>query len=222
MRRVLLVVLLSAGATLCLSATLGLSATAATPARIIDRTLVCRMSGIGYPDAVRYLTLSASPYYAGFDAAPQMSVGNGGYGTPRWGVYARTGPAGRENETQTTTYTRGQATLPRTAAGRCANTRLRVPLSSKGLQGGAIADRKFYRCDAPAKVLVRLRAVFKRPTRFRRDPRFPDQEDAPGNITTAYLAVSTLRGRKPLAFASVHDDGGRARVSVARSCALTP
>jgi hypothetical protein len=191
---------------------------AAAPARIIDRTLVCRVSGVGYPDSIRYLTVSAGPYDAGFDVAPQMSVGTGGYGTAGWGVYARTGPAGRQNETPT-----GQVTLPRLAAGRCTNTRLRVALSSKGLHGGAAPDRKFYRCDAPAKVLVRLRAVFKRPTSFRPDPRFPDQEDAPGNITSAYLSISTLAGRKPLAFASVHDQGGSARLFVARStCYRSP
>jgi hypothetical protein len=217
MRRALLVVLVP-GVMLSLWAGLGVGAPEAAPARVIDRTLVCRMSGFGYPDSVRYMTVSASPYDPGLNVAPQMSVGNGAvYGGPRWGAYARTGPAGRQNETPT-----GQATLPRLAAGRCSNTQLSVPLSSKGLRGGPTTDDKDYRCNAPAKVLIRLRAIFKRPTSFRRDPRFPEQEDALGNIANAYLAVTTLRGRKPLAFASVHENGGAARVFVARSCAQTP
>jgi hypothetical protein len=212
MRRGVLLIML--GATL-VSAELGGGATTATATRIVDRTLLCRVSGIGYPDSVRYLTARASPYDAGFDVAPQMSVGQGSVGVPGWGAYARTGPAGRNNESPT-----GQVTLPRTEAGRCSNTRLRVPLSSRDLRAGSPGEQ--YRCDAPAKVLVRLRAVFKRPTFFRRDARFPDQMDAPGNITNAFVAVTTLRDRKPLAFLSVHEKGGAARVFVARSCAQTP
>lgn len=192
------------------------TATAATPARVVDRTFICRNVGIGFPDAVRYLSVATGPYDPGFDVAPQMSVGNGTQGTAMWGAYVRTGPAGRQNESPT-----GQVTLPRIAAGRCVSTRLRVRLSSRGLRGGAVSDRKLYRCDVPAKVLVRVRAILKRPTAFRTDPRFPEQEDAKANIKIGYLAVSTLRGRNPIAFASVQDAGGKARLFVARSgCAL--
>jgi hypothetical protein len=213
-RRLLVIVVLVVGPVLALFAVVGRTstATAATPARIIDRTLVCRISGIGSPDVVRYLTVSAAPYDPGFDVAPQMNVGEGAVGTPGWGAYVRTGPAGEQNQEPT-----GQVTLPRLAAGRCANTRLRIPLSSKGLRGGPVGEDNRYRCNVPAKIIVRVRAIFKRPTVFRVDPRFPSNENAKGNITVAYLAVTTLRGRKPMAFASVQDDGGKARVFVARS-----
>jgi hypothetical protein len=185
------------------------------PARIIDRTIVCRVSGIGYPDSVRFLRLSVSPYDPSVDVAPEMSVSEGAVGTPGWGAYVRTGPAGDRQQDQEPT---GQVTLPRIAVGRCANTRLRIRLSSKGLRPGPSGQgRTAYRCDVPAKVLVRVRAIFKRPTTFRVDPRFRDHENAKGNITIGYLAVTTLRGRKPLGFASVQDAGGKARVFVARS-----
>ena len=145
-----------------------------------------------------------------------MGASNGAYGFPGAGVGLRTGPAGRENEVPT-----GELAMTRTETGRCANTRLRIPLSSRGLEGGLTGpDRKWYRCDVPAKVVIRVRAIFKRPTFFRVNPRFPDSEEATGDITNAFLAVTTLRGRKPLAFMSVHHASGKARIFVARrSCA---
>jgi hypothetical protein len=69
----------------------------------------------------------------------------------------------------------------------------------------------------PGKVLIRVRALFKRPTAFKRDPRF-DQAVASGEITTGYVAVRTLRGRKPISFASVHGPSGTARIFAAPGC----
>jgi hypothetical protein len=67
--------------------------------------------------------------------------------------------------------------------------------------------------------VIRVRAVFNRPTFFRVNPRFPDSEEAKGDISNAFLAVTTLRGRKPLAFMSVRHATGKARIFVARrSC----
>lgn len=186
---------------------------AVTAFRIIDRTLVCRVSGIGYPESVRFVNVSASPYNPDFDVAPYIGVSEGAVGEPGWLTYLRTGPAGEQNQEPT-----GRATLPRTGRGPCVSTRLRVPLSSKGLTGGPIGeDPKRYECDVPAKVLVRVRAIFKRPTVFRVDPRFPDFQDAKGNIAVGYVAATSLRGRKPLAFASVQDEGNKASIFVARS-----
>jgi hypothetical protein len=184
-----------------------------TASRIIDRTLVCRMTGIGYPDSLRYMTVSATPYEATTNTSPQISASNGTQGIPGAGVYVRTGPAGRENETPT-----GEVSMTRKQTGRCANTRLRVRLSSRGLVGGPTGpDRKWYRCDVPAKVLVRVRAVFTRPTAFTVDQRFRDTENARGIIKTGYIAVTTLSGRKPIAFASAQHATGKARIFVARS-----
>jgi hypothetical protein len=186
---------------------------AQSASRIIDRTLVCKVRGVGYPDSVRSLSVSATPYQATTNTSPQMGAGYFAYGYPGMGVSLRTGPAGRENETPT-----GELNMTRVQTGRCANTRLRIRLSSRGLEGGATGpDRKWYRCDVPGKVVIRVRAVFERPAFFRINPRFPDSEEAKGNITTAYLAVTTLRGREPLAFASVHHASGKARIFVAPS-----
>jgi hypothetical protein len=181
--------------------------------RIIDRTLVCKVSGVGYPDSVRSLGVSATPYEAATNTSPQMGAGYFAYGYPGMGVSLRTGPAGRENEVPT-----GELSMTRTQTGRCTNTRLRIPFSSRALAGGLTGpDRKRYNCDVPAKVVIRVRAVFSRPTFFRVNPRFPDSEEAKGDISNAFLAVTTLRGRKPLAFASVHHATGKARIFVAAS-----
>ena len=210
-----LALLLASAVVLSLATVAGSAALASpsAPARIIDRTLVCRMTGIGYPDTLRYMTVSARPYEATTNTSPQISAANGSQGVPGAGVYMRTGPAGRENETPT-----GEVSMTRTQTGRCANTRLRISLSSRGLKGGPTGpDRKWYRCDVPAKVLVRVRAVFTQPTFFTVDQRFRDTENAKGNIKTGYIAVTTLRGRRPIAFTSVHDASGKARIFVARS-----
>jgi hypothetical protein len=69
----------------------------------------------------------------------------------------------------------------------------------------------------PARVVIRVRAVFKRPTFFRVNPRFPDSEEAKGDIETARIAVVTLRDRTPVAFMSAHHETGSARIFVAPS-----
>jgi hypothetical protein len=186
---------------------------AAQASRIVDRTVVCQMTGIGYPDSLRYMTVSAAPYDAGDNRSPVISASNGSFGYPGAGVGLRTGPAGRENETPT-----GSLGMTRTQTGRCTNSRLRIKLSSRGLEGGPTGpDRKWYRCDVPAKVVIRVRAVFKRPTFFRVDPRFPDSEEANGDIETAHIAVVTVRGRRPVAFISAHHATGSARIFIAPS-----
>ena len=70
---------------------------------------------------------------------------------------------------------------------------------------------------------MRVRANFKRPTGFARDPRYTASLIfAKGQIARGYLAVTTLRGRKPIAFASVNDATGTARLFVAPSdCSRT-
>jgi hypothetical protein len=119
----------------------------------------------------------------------------------------RTGPVGSAPT--------GELSLSRT---RCRSTKLRVALSGRGLEGGPAEQfGSSYRCDIPAMILLRVRAVFTRPTRLVRSARSPDYLVAKGNITSGSLAVTTLRGRKPIVFASVHDKSGEARIFVAPS-----
>jgi hypothetical protein len=167
--------------------------------RIIDRTLVCRMSGIGYPDTVRFMGVGGRQYQLEPERSWSIHAGNGSPAIPGAGVYVRTGSAGRGSQTPT-----GEVSLTRPESGRCARTRLRIPLSSRGLK--AAPGERFdigYRCDVPARVVIRVRAVFERPTVFTVNPRYTDTEEAKGDIRSGYIAVTTVLGRKPIAFGSV-------------------
>jgi hypothetical protein len=110
----------------------------------------------------------------------------------------------------------GYVSLSRT---RCTTTKLRLRLSSRGLKGGSTEpDGKSYKCDAPARVLIRVRAVFTRPTGFVRDPQSPWLSVARGTTSTAYVAVATMPDRKPLSFAGANHTTGMARLFIASSC----
>jgi hypothetical protein len=178
--------------------------------RVIDRTLVCRPAGTGHPDPIRFMTVWADrsrPHPGGAPLPPSAVVGNPGAGD--LGVHAsiRTGPhAGVPT---------GAVSLSRRP---CRPTKIHVPLSTRGLAGGRTSPTgDNYKCDVPATVLIRLRANFERPTRFVRDARFSSTDVARGQISTGYLAVTTLRGRRPIVFASVNDTSGEARLFVAPS-----
>jgi hypothetical protein len=99
----------------------------------------------------------------------------------------------------------------------CRPSEIHVPLSTKGLAGGPTTIGDNYKCDVPAMVLIRIRASFERPTRFVRDTRFSSTDVARGQISTGYLAMTTLHGRRPIVFASVNDVSRKARLFVAAS-----
>jgi hypothetical protein len=167
--------------------------------RIIDRTLVCPVSGVGYPDPARFMEAQASPRLG--DTSPSAGV----YSTPGAanGVIAdfKTGPDfGRG-----TGWVRLQG---------CTASSVRIRLSSRGLIGGPTPLGDRHQCEVPARVLVRLRAVFTRPVGLRREQRMLI---ARGRITTGSVAVTTLAGRRPIFFASVNDVTGKARIFVPRS-----
>jgi hypothetical protein len=180
--------------------------------RTIDRTVVCRMPAEGFPDAIRFMTISAWPRslpQAGqarprIGPPPMMSASNGPSAELR--ALVRTGRDARDST--------GVVMLQRA----CTPTKLRVRPSTRGLQGGATGrSGNSYRCDVPSKILLRVRAEFQRTTGFFATPNTQVVIVARGQITTSYLAITTLRGRKPVAFASVNDATGRARIFTARS-----
>lgn len=193
---------------------------AVSASRIIDQTLVCRVVGSGYPDAWRVLRVYASPRYksnlprpgttvfpaAGFgsdDPSPTDTTVRG---------WIRTGPLA--------TWRTGEVALSQPP---CTPTTVRVPLTRTALRGGPAkapqADGTPYSCQVPARVLIRVRAVFKRPTTFRlrREPGAVSLRVAPGRIETGTLVVTTLAGRKPIFYASVDDATGKATMFVAPS-----
>jgi hypothetical protein len=167
--------------------------------RIVDLTLACKTVGSGYPDPVRYMDVAAAPRLG--SGAPTVDVVNG---PPPSGVHASlaTGPY----------FSRptGQLYLAR---GRCKATSLRTPFTHRGLRGGQIALGARYKCNIPARILIRVRAVFKRPVTLSRTG---DEYLARGNIATASIAVATAQSRRPIVFASLQDESGKAAIFVAR------
>jgi hypothetical protein len=192
------------------AAATGSSADAAT--RIVDRTVVCRMTGTGFPDPIRSISVGASGRSKGLDLPPFVSARNGSSGETGISAGLQTGPGPSRGS--------GYVLLSRTG---CRSTKLRVPLSSRGLRGGATeADRKSYSCEVPASIVIRVRAVFTRPTRFSPDPRSPWHLVARGKIATGSLVIATMPGRKPIFFGSAADADGTAEAFVAPSrCAPT-
>jgi hypothetical protein len=162
--------------------------------RIIDRTVICQMPGEGFPDVTRFTTISAD------DRPPSISVLNG----PSFELRAslRTRASGREST--------GAVTFHREA---CVTTARRVALSPSGLTGRT--GRAHHRCHVPGAILVRVRAMFRRPTGWVRGRETPSI-DARGPIASATLVVATLKG-SPIAFGSVHDARNRVRLLVRAS-----
>jgi hypothetical protein len=175
---------------------------AGSASRVVDRTLLCRPFGEGFPDPVRVMDARAGPRIT--KNAPGAAVNNGFEAD---GVSAGfyTGPYYG--------HPTGAVYLSRT---NCSQTKLRVPLSTSRLRGGQLRFSARYQCDVPARVLVRVRAVFTRPVALTREPGATYLSSARGRITTASLAVTTVRGRS-IVFASVDDATGRARLFTSAS-----
>ncbi len=115
-----------------------------------------------------------------------------------------------------------RASVSLTARRACAASRARVPLSPRGLDGYA-ADYfgDDMQCVAPAKVLVRVRAVFAKPASFQLDRSRGElrTQRASGAIREAAVAVQTTSGR-PLVYASA-SAAGAARIFSAAGCTPT-
>lgn len=128
--------------------------------RIIDRTFVCKTVGTGYPDPVRYMDVPAAPRLG--SNAPNLGVFNG---PPPTGVRASvwTG-SGFGSPT-------GHLLVSRP---RCGTITVRVRLASGGMRGGQTELGERYKCDLPARVVIRVRALFKRPVTLARG-----REDVP-------------------------------------------
>lgn len=108
--------------------------------------------------------------------------------------------------------------VPRRVA---AGARPRVPLAAAGLASRPLEWEQWHSCELRGPVLVRVRVVYARPTRWVRwtspNPQaVPSAMRAVGPLREAYVAVRTQRGDAPVAFATV----GRAgeRLFLARRC----
>jgi hypothetical protein len=180
---------------------------AAAPARVFDRTFVCSTAivagirkidlyaGPGVREGSRnWRTLAYAGASTGVFGAPDGQLGGISAGGPRPANYDWTVHIYR---------------------GRCTPTVASVPLSARGLTGGAVRFREDYECFPPSRILVRYRAVFRSPTALRlyrpRNALFAREP-----VKEAFLAVRAPSGR-PLALAVAHESG-KARLFTAPSC----
>ena len=160
---------------------------------VIDRTMVCTtaLSG-GAPDTIRTVRVSVSSESGSgrqqFD--PNFSVHTGH--VQLVSVYTQEGPSVFPNVT--------------VHRHRCTRAKARLPLLREERSAQAI---DFYSTckvlDAPSRIVVRLRAVFERPTIWRVYRR--DSLQARGKAVEALVAVRTHPARKPIASASFGRDG---------------
>ena len=173
---------------------------AESASRIVDRTLLCRMTGVGYPDPARMLRVGVATYNPGTSDLPSsISVSNGGSGTGTH-VQIATGGEGQPP--------RGYVYYGRSP---CSSSNLRVPLSRKSLSGGQIDFHGSYDCDVTPRVLIRVQGIFERP------PRVTQDGTARGDLVHGYLAVATLPDRTPVAFTSIGGGSQKTKVYVASS-----
>ena len=166
------------------------AASGQTASRVIDRTLSCRAIGVGMPDPVRTVRVTASGRRG--EWSPEVVVLHGnGYGETGWGVGARVG----SNPQRATggVYT---------ARVLCEPAAVRLALSPGRLEGGRTRLAEVWSCDVPVRVLVRVRAVFRRPVQLGVNPRFRGERVADGAVIEAQLAVATPQ-RREIAFGAV-------------------
>ena len=150
MRLVAVLVVVAAGAA-------SIAAGAPSPAsRIVDRTLLCKPYGAGYPDPLRILAVAAAPRL-GTEFQPYAQALNGPSGNPK-GVVVHIALAESDQD---------QLIVSRVS---CSQTGTRIPLSAKGLRGGVTDFGTRYRCPVAATVLIRVRAAFRNPVTFSPTP----------------------------------------------------
>lgn len=187
------------GLALVPSANLGAAPVDAEQSRknVLDRTVSCAIAGVGFPDPARYMSVFAFPKRP--TAAPLVFASHGeGEGGVSIGFTAGNGAQAWINVSQ------------------CKPVRTRIPLTASPLAGGRTTFGEQQRCEVPARVLIRVQAVFARPFAIRTDPDRRYQQVARGRIESGSLAVATAK-RKPIAFARTDAATGRASIFVSRA-----
>jgi hypothetical protein len=98
---------------------------------------------------------------------------------------------------------------------KCRGTRRAVGLNASGLKVRRLSqDGVEFRCFAPRRVLVRVRAVFRTPTRLVRG--FGGARVTGAAVREASVSVRTESG-KPMVFASINE-AGQARLGTSGDC----
>lgn len=176
--------------------------------RILDRSFSCTVRGVGSPETVRYLSVLGEPRIARY--APWAHIATtDGQPSPVGGPPS-SDSLGAGFRTGRTQHWGAGATWLNVAT--CSATRARPPLTSKGLRGGAIARfGESHRCDVPARVVFRVRGVFRSAVTLRPGRSARHYLTAFGRMMSASLVVRGANGQ-PIAYAAVDDRTGRTRI----------
>jgi hypothetical protein len=171
---------------------------AASPSRVIDRTMVCRLA-FGSVDVVA--SPRGAPNISGLAFAPSSGFAllNAGVRSDPLSdlvVAARPGVRSGNYRFPAAVYASSR---------RCVASRAAVPLARAGLPGPPTEFLSEGDCTADGRVLVRVRAVLAAPATWSRfDGAFIG---ARGRLVEADLAIRDQRTRSPLAFARVRRTG---------------
>lgn len=228
------------GALVLIALTAGAYAVAARPAhsteaaRTVDQTYVCSVAA---HNGVREITLRSQRGFRDGDRwrwlastglrnenrgpparLPMTPQGQTPISYENWGFGVSAGlePAHPEPSPPLRPYRARLFATPRRA---CTTTIRRIPLSPRGLTGypaDYFGDEAA--CRSPAKVVVRVRAVFSQPATFRVAVSSGELRTrvAEGGVVEGQVAMRTVSG-KPLAHGDVHRSG-KARLFFGREC----
>ena len=98
---------------------------------------------------------------------------------------------------------------------RCRSKSVEVPLSARGLDGGRASPfGDAFECFPPRTVFVRVRGIFRSPTRLKQTSR--NMLSTSEALREGYVAVRAESG-KPLVYAEVFESG-KARLFTSPSC----
>lgn len=181
------------------------AATAAARGRTVDRTLLCSLplhAGLRKITAYATAAVPGQDDVTGSKRLAEVLLSTGGiYGGGLAGI-----TAGRRPNQRSSTFWIGRE--------YCSPSRIRIPMSARGLDGGAASPfGDSYECFPPRRILIRARAIFPSATFLRRGS---ETFWTPTPVERGYVAARTLSG-KPLVFAEIRASGG-ARLFVAPGC----
>jgi hypothetical protein len=183
--------------------------------RVLDRTYSCRVELGGGLSAVDVIAHAGSRSGSMWAKLPYVGIRSGN-ATISTGNLLGWVSAGRPSASSTMDldfWSFGGLGTVGVRRPACRATTAAVSLSPSGLRGGsAPATGSSFTCEAPRRILLRVRAQLVAPA-VQRGREFSTVHAA---ARSAQVAVRTERGR-PLAYGDVHESG-RARLFVAKGC----
>ena len=198
------------------------------PLALFDRTFSCATVQLGGLFQVEIRSHAGDRENGQWSKLPYAGVATGGNGgrpdtsiPPVSSLAWITAGSAASHTTVDDTYdsfsVQAAGTLGRTTE-LCRPATARVALSAAGLRGGRVGeDTRTVECDAPSRVLIRLRATTIGSASLHERGRIFLATGTP--ITRAELAVRTVKGRR-LAYAVVDQTGRSRQYTAPRGCAV--